>query len=52
MAILNNLKIVDISAGDAIEITQLEEVETDEKGGHDSGWMTEPYLQYIHHYTL
>ena len=32
MAILNNLKIVDISAGDAIEITQLEEVETDEKG--------------------
>ncbi len=24
-------------------------VETDEKGGHDSGWMTDTYLQYIHH---
>lgn len=23
-------------------------VETDEKGGHGSGWMTETYLQYIH----
>ena len=23
-------------------------VETDEKGGHDSGWMTPTYLQYIH----
>ena len=23
-------------------------VETDEKGGHDNGWMTEPYLQCIH----
>ena len=23
-------------------------VETDEKRGHDSGWMTETYLQYIH----
>lgn len=23
-------------------------VETDEKGGHDSGWMTETYLRYIH----
>lgn len=23
-------------------------VETDEKGGHDSGWMTETYLQYVH----
>ena len=22
-------------------------VETDEKGGHDSGWMTDTYLQYI-----
>jgi len=24
-------------------------VETDEKGGHDSGWMTETYLDYISH---
>ena len=24
-------------------------VETDEKGGHDSGWMTETYLDYINH---
>ena len=24
-------------------------VETDEKGGHDSGWMTETYLDYIAH---
>ena len=24
-------------------------VETDEKGGHDNGWMSEPYLQYIKH---
>ena len=23
-------------------------VETDEKGGHDSGWMTETYLRYVH----
>lgn len=23
-------------------------VETDEKGGHDSGWMTDTYLDYIH----
>ena len=23
-------------------------VETDEKGGHDNGWMTEPYLKCIH----
>lgn len=23
-------------------------VETDEKGGHDSGWMTQTYLKYIH----
>lgn len=23
-------------------------VETDQKGGHDHGWMTKPYLQYIH----
>lgn len=23
-------------------------VETDEKGGHDNGWMSEPYLGYIH----
>ena len=23
-------------------------VETDEKGGHDNGWMSEPYLQCIH----
>ena len=23
-------------------------VETDEKGGHDHGWMTEPYLRCIH----
>ena len=22
-------------------------VETDEKGGHDSGWMSETYLDYI-----
>ena len=22
-------------------------VETDEKGGHDNGWMSEPYLQYV-----
>jgi arylsulfatase A-like enzyme len=24
-------------------------VETDEKGGHDSGWMTDTYLDYIRH---
>ena len=24
-------------------------VETDEKGGHDSGWMTETYLDYVSH---
>ncbi len=24
-------------------------VETDEKGGHDSGWMSEIYLEYISH---
>lgn len=24
-------------------------VETDEKGGHDSGWMSETYLDYINH---
>jgi len=24
-------------------------VETDEKGGHDSGWMTPTYLDYINH---
>ncbi len=24
-------------------------VETDEKGGHDSGWMTDTYLDYINH---
>ena len=23
-------------------------VETDQKGGHDNGWMTKPYLQYVH----
>lgn len=23
-------------------------VETDEKGGHDSGWMSDIYLQYVH----
>jgi len=23
-------------------------VETDEKGGHDNGWMSQPYLDYIH----
>ena len=26
----------------------LYQVETDEKGGHDNGWMSEPYLGYIH----
>lgn len=24
-------------------------VETDEKGGHDSGWMSDTYLEYIYH---
>ena len=35
MAMLNNLKIVDISADDAIEITQLEEVETFDLSNED-----------------
>ena len=33
---------------DQPDINFLYQVETDEKGGHDNGWMSEPYLGYIH----
>ena len=33
---------------DAPDFVFLHMVETDEKGGHDNGWMSEPYLKCIH----
>ena len=35
-------------AKDAPDFVFLYMVETDEKGGHDNGWMSEPYLKCLH----
>ena len=41
-SLLYNVKRFDL------DFAFLHMVETDEKGGHDNGWMTETYLRHIH----